>query len=56
MYDDKPGEVVNATIAGHGVFEILFFKVLAEAHPSCLGKQDNTSLFHCWLMGFHRFC
>lgn len=33
MYDDKPGEVVNATIAGHGVFQILFFKVLLRHIP-----------------------
>lgn len=31
VYDDKPGEVVNETIAGHGVFQILFFKVLGAA-------------------------
>lgn len=36
MYDDKPGEVVNETIAGHGVFQILFFKVLGAARGTSL--------------------
>lgn len=45
MYDDKPGEVVNATIAGQGGFQILFFKALCSGTSFVPGKQDNTSLF-----------